>query len=101
MRFAGNRETPQAVAGDLWLIEAERLPRDHFEKMLAHVSTASARDCLDLIARTVDPEQMVIVVVGDASELKAGLESIAPVTVVSRKPKAPKISDKRREGNGG
>ena len=100
-RFAGNRETPQAVAGDLWLIEAERLPRDHFEKMLAHVSTASARDCLDLIARTVDPEQMVIVVVGDASELKADLESIAPVTVVSRKPKAPKASDKRREGSGG
>ncbi len=84
--FAGKRETPQALAGDLWLIEAEDLSTDHFEKMLSHVAATKAKDCLKLIRRTVEPSKMVIVVVGDANKLKQDLEEIAPVTVVSSRP---------------
>ena len=83
--FAGNRETPQALAGDLWLIESENLPANHFEMMLSHVAASTAKDCLKLIRRTVDPSKMLIVVVGDAAKLKADLETIAPVTVVPTK----------------
>jgi len=82
--MAGTR-TPAALAGDLWLIESEGRPADHFEKMLAHVASAKAKDCLALVRQTVDPDKMVIVVVGDAAKLKADLETIAPVSVVAAK----------------
>ncbi len=85
--FAGKRETPQALAGDLWLIEAEDLSTDHFEKMLSRVAATKAKDCLKLVRQTAKPSKMVIVVVGDANKLKQDLEEIAPVTVVSIKPK--------------
>ena len=84
--FAGKRETPQALADDLWLIEAEDLPVDHFERMLTHVSATKAENCLELVRKTIDPSKMVIVVVGDATKLKEDLEKIAPVTIVSGKP---------------
>jgi predicted Zn-dependent peptidase len=38
--FARERETPQAVAGDLWMIESNGLPPDYFEK---HLDEAARR----------------------------------------------------------
>ncbi len=82
--FAGKRETPQALAADLWLIESEDLPEDHFEQMLSAVAATTAERCLTLIRQTVDPAKMVIVVAGDAAKLKAELETVATVTVISK-----------------
>jgi zinc protease len=80
--FAGGRETPQAVAADLWLIESEHLPADYYERMLARVAATTADDCLRVVRQTIDPSKLVIVVVGDAKALEADLAKIAPVTVV-------------------
>ncbi len=80
--FAGKRENPAALANDRWTIELHGLADDHYKKLLASVAATTADRCAETVARTVDPSKMVIVVVGDSAKLKAGLEAIAPVTLV-------------------
>ncbi|MBL8879340.1 MAG: insulinase family protein, partial [Phycisphaerales bacterium] len=46
--FAGQRETPQAVAGDLWLIESENLPADYLKQLMDGVSAATPEKCVQL-----------------------------------------------------
>ena len=79
--FLERRETPQQIAEDLWLIESNGLPADYFEKLLAGVSKTEPNDCVKLVKRTVDPNNMAIVVVGDANAVKGDLEKIAPVII--------------------
>jgi zinc protease len=81
--FAGARETPQSIVNDLWFIEFEGLSTDHFHSYLREVQNMDASDCIQLTTSTIDPEKLVIVVVGAAEQLKPKLEEIAPVTVVS------------------
>ncbi len=80
--FARKRETPQQLAGELWQIESEGLPADHFETMLQEIGNATPEDCLQLARETLDPDKLVVVVVGEAAKIQADLEEIAPVTVV-------------------
>jgi predicted Zn-dependent peptidase len=80
--FAGDRETPQAVVGDLWLIDQCGLPADHFERYLAAVRQTSAADLQRVASRLIQPEELIIVVVGEAGAIREDLEKIAPVTVV-------------------
>ena len=84
--FPGDRETPQQVAGDLWLIESQGLPRDYFEQLLRNVAETSRDACTQLVKQRVHPEQMIVVVVGPASVIGPQLESIAPVTIVPPEP---------------
>ena len=81
--FVRTRETPQQVASDLWLVEAQRLGDDYFEKLLSQIAQTTAEDCVNLAKETLDPDKMVVVVVGDASKIKESLEKIAPVTVIA------------------
>jgi zinc protease len=85
--FARDRETPQQVAGNLWLLEYQGLPADYFERTLEKVARTDAASCMKLVKETLDPAQAVIVVVGSAARIQEGLEKIAPVTVV--KPSRP------------
>ena len=80
--FPMDRETPFQMAGELWLLETNKLPANYFEQELRTVAAASEPDCVQLIDNVVHPEQMVVVVVGSAEKLKEGLEKIAPVTVI-------------------
>jgi zinc protease len=80
--FAGDRETPQQVAGDVWLRESCGLPEDYFERMLKTVRSTAADECTTLVRESLDPTKLVVVVVGPAAQLKEQLEKIAPVTVV-------------------
>lgn len=81
--FAGQRETPQAVAGDLWLIESENLPADYLKRLLDGVAAATPDACVKLAKQEIDPSKLIVVVVGPANKLKEPLEKIAPVTVIS------------------
>ena len=83
--FVGGRETPQQIAGDLWLIESQDLSKDYLERLLAGIAKAKRTDCERLVRETIEPSKLVIVVVGEAGKLKEGLEQIAPVTVVAAK----------------
>ncbi len=81
--FVRQRETPQAVAEDLWLVESQRLGRDYFDRLMAAIADAQAEHCVALAAATLNYDKMAIVVVGDAEKIKADLEKVAPVTVVA------------------
>jgi zinc protease len=81
--FPGDRETPMAVVGDLWMIETQDLPKDHLREYLAAVKVVTDADLTGVAKRLMDPEHLIIVVVGEAEKIKADLEKIAPVTVLS------------------
>jgi zinc protease len=81
--FVGWRETPQQIAGDLWLIESQNLSKDYLERLLRGIAKAKKTDCEHLVEKTIEPNKLVIVVVGEAEKFKGELEKIAPVTVVS------------------
>src|SRR5262249_51384961 len=77
-----DRQTPQQVAGQLWMIESEGLPVDYIERTLEQVQHTAAPDCQKLVRETLDPNKLVIVVVGNAAKVRKDLEKIGPVTVV-------------------
>jgi zinc protease len=81
--FVGWRETPQQIAGDLWLIESQNLSKDYLERLLRGIAKAKKTDCEHLVEGTIKPNKLVIVVVGEAEKLKENLEQIAPVTIVA------------------
>jgi len=93
--FARERQTPQQVAGQLWMIESEGLPEDYFERTLEKEGQADAASCMQLIKETLDPSKLVIVVVGSADKVQKDLEKIAPVTLV--KPGTASKETKRQE----
>jgi zinc protease len=80
--FAADRETPQQVASELWMLELNKLPIDFLEQSLVNVAKTDAASCTKMVKDSLDPAHMVIVVVGDASRIKADLEKIAPVVEV-------------------
>jgi DNA-directed RNA polymerase len=80
--FVKDRETPQQIASDLWLIESERLGADYMERLLGTVARAERADCEKLVDRTLEPDKLVIVVVGEADKIRDELEKTAPVTVI-------------------
>jgi len=81
--FVRHRETPQQIASDLWLIESQELGDDYLERLLDGIAKAERADCERLVRETIEPDKLVIVVVGEAAKLKEQLEQIAPVTVVA------------------
>jgi zinc protease len=81
--FVRDRETPQQIAKDLWLIESQRLGSDYLDRLLKGVASTERADCERLIDATVKADELVVVVVGQAEQLKESLEEIAPVTVIA------------------
>jgi zinc protease len=82
--FPGDRETPSATVGDLWMIETQGLPEDYLQKYLAGIKNASAEGVRETAEELIDPDHMAIVVVGEADKIKDDLAKLAPVTVVGR-----------------
>jgi zinc protease len=80
--FARARETPQQVAGDLWLTESQGLPVDYFERLLEKVSQTDEAACMKLVKEALDPSKVVVVVVGNAAKIQEDLQKIGPVTLV-------------------
>jgi zinc protease len=85
--FVRGRETPQQIADDLWLIESQELGSDYLERLLKGVGGTKRDDCERLIDTTIKPDELVVVVVGQADALKGSLEKIAPVTVIAAEKK--------------
>ncbi|MDD4889137.1 MAG: pitrilysin family protein [Phycisphaerae bacterium] len=82
--FAGSRETPQATVNDLWMLAQCNLPDDFLDRYLDGIGKCKSADVIGAAKRLVHPAQLIIVVVADAAAVKADLEKIAPVTVVTR-----------------
>jgi predicted Zn-dependent peptidase len=74
---------PQQIAQDLWLIESQQLGSDYLDRLLDGIAKTKQDDCTALATDTIDPDKLVIVVVGEAEKIKEDLEKIAPVTIVT------------------
>ena len=83
--FVINHETTQQVAQDLWLIKSQDLTDDYLDRLLSSVQNTKIEDCRALIEKTIRPDRMIIVVIGDAKTLKGQLEKIAPVILINQK----------------
>lgn len=81
--FAGNRETPGQIVGDLWLIRYADLPKDYLMQYLNGVRNTTEEALQRVANRLIDKDKLTIVVVGEAEAIKADLEKIAPVTIVN------------------
>jgi zinc protease len=81
--FAGSIETPQAVASRLWSLELNDLPEDYWTRYLASMAGMTSEAVVDAARQLLHPDDMVVVVVGDASEVKESLEEIAEVEVIT------------------
>ena len=81
--FIRQREIPQQIAQDLWLIESQQLGSDYLDRLLDGIAKTKQEDCIALATDTIDPDKLVIVVVGEAEKIKDDLEKIAPVTIVT------------------
>ncbi len=80
--FLRQRETPQQVAQDIWLVESQNLTKTYYNKLYEGILRTTKEDCVKLVKDLLHPDKMTIVVVGSAEELKAPLEAIAPVVVI-------------------
>ena len=80
--FTGQRETPQDIARDLWLIKSQNLGNDYFKKLFKTLDKTTKQDCVELTQKTLNTDTLAIVVVGDAEVLKKPLSEIAPVKVI-------------------
>ncbi|MEM7160149.1 MAG: pitrilysin family protein, partial [Myxococcota bacterium] len=81
-RFAGRRETPQDVVGDLWSLERDELPENYYQDYLDAVAKVSSAQMNEAAKRLVHDDSLVIVVVGSAKALKKQLRGIAEVEVI-------------------
>jgi len=79
--FARDRETPQAVAQDLWTIRAYGLPEDWFARYLEGAARTDLAGAARLAREHIRPRDLVIVVVGEAARIRTELEKIAPIVV--------------------
>jgi zinc protease len=86
---AARYETAGQIANQLAHNLLNDLPLDYMKRSCEMIDSAQASQCDSLIRRIVDPGNLLIVVVGDASRIRKDLESIGPVSPLDRdgKPK--------------
>ena len=82
---AAHFETSEQVADYLARLSLNRRPLDYLPRMFAVINGADAPRCQALARRLVNPGQLLIVIVGDASRIRREIETIAPTTVLDRK----------------
>ncbi len=81
--FARGLETPQDIMTYQWIIDNYNLSRDYLEQAM-HGYQETTLDDLARLAKSIDLAHLAVVVAGDASKIKEGLEHIAPVTVIPK-----------------
>jgi zinc protease len=81
--YAGDRETPEAIVSDLWLLETQSLPSNYQKLLLSEITQTTADQVRSAAEKLIHRQGLVIVVVGEAEKIQADLEKIAPVTVIN------------------
>lgn len=80
--FAAGRETPEALIRELWRLDLNDLPDNYYGEYLSAIRGVSPDAAVTAAKDLVDPDALVIVVVGPADKLKPALSQIADVEVV-------------------
>lgn len=72
-------ETPEAVAGRLLQAELFGLGTDYLESYTSKVNAVTGAEVRAIAERVINPEQMVVVLAGNAKEFEAGVAKFGPV----------------------
>ncbi|MFH0944128.1 MAG: pitrilysin family protein [Planctomycetota bacterium] len=81
--FAGDHETPGSIASELWSLRVHGLEKSFVNDYLDSVVKTTSEGIARVARSAIDPDHLLIVVVGNAAEVEAGLKEIAPVTVLN------------------
>lgn len=78
-------ETPGQVASFVRTIALYSLPHDYYQRFPEQVRALSGGQLHAVASRYLRPDDMVVVIAGDAKSIRAGLERFGPVKVVNEK----------------
>jgi zinc protease len=76
-------ETPEQIATQILNVEIYDLGEDYIQNFRKNVSAVTADDILRVAQKYLDPDNIKLVVVSKADELKTGMESFGEVEVTS------------------
>jgi zinc protease len=76
-------ETPEQIAAQILDVEIYDLGEDYIKNYRKNMSAVTAEDVLRVAQKYLDPDNIKLVVVSKADELKTGLESLGKVEVTS------------------
>ena len=76
-------ETPEQIATQILNVEIYDLGEDYIKNFRKNISAVTADDILRVAQKYLDPDNIKLVVVSKAEELKTGLESLGEVEVTS------------------
>jgi zinc protease len=76
-------ETPEQIATQILDVELYDLGEDYIRNFRKSISAVTADDILRVAQKYLDPDNIKLVVVSKAEELKAGLESLGEVEITS------------------
>jgi zinc protease len=93
-------ETPGEIASHLARVVANGMPLDHVQRNFERIGQTDAGQCAALVRRIVDPERLLIIVVGDAARVANDLRTIAPVTILDRSGNPRMKIESPKAGNG-
>lgn len=79
--FVFNFENPSQVVSRQMLYLAQELPRDWLQQYVDGIQAVEPEDVGDVFARHVDPDDMIILVVGQPEEFDAPLEALGNVRI--------------------
>lgn len=92
--FAIQTETASAIATRIQAMELYGLPKDFYEKYLERVQAVTVDDVLDVAKKYLHPDQMTVVVAGEAGVLADKLKVFGPVQVVDSEGKTIAVPSK-------
>ncbi len=74
--FPSTVQSSSDIAGRLIDMELYDLPQDYFDRYRENIGTVSKSDVEHVAEKYIDPEQVIIVIVGNASEIREPLGSL-------------------------
>ena len=77
--FARSLENPATIANFALNIAKYNLPADYYQNYLKNLAAVTSRDVQTMATKYVDPNRLLIVVVGNAKEIAKGLDKYGPV----------------------
>ncbi len=79
-------ESPsQSLGKFMWLDFDSVLPKDYYDTYVANVKKVTKKDIMKTASKYLDPEKLVIVVVGNRAKFEKELETLGEVTVIELK----------------
>lgn len=77
--FARSLESPATIAGFALNIARNKLPADYYQNYLKNLAAVSSADVQAMAKKYISPDNMLVVIVGNAKEIAKGLDKYGTV----------------------